>query len=289
MSRILIPLDESELAEQSLGWAALIARALNAPVHLFTVWNRDDLLLRRAGIDPDDPVAEISAAMQEYLDSVAARDLLDGLQVTTEVRLGDPAEQIIDAAGENTRMVVMSSHGRGGLKRALRGSVADEVMRTLSIPVVVSQAEGIPPSLSRILVTLDGSEHSELVLEPARELAHAAEAGIHLLRVYNPVDQVALGSTFPGAAPDLGTIAQAMSEAAEAYLQEIAAEGETWEVRAGRPLDAILDCADQAGCEIIAMASRGRGGVVRLALGSTADAVARSANRPVMLITDPEE
>jgi nucleotide-binding universal stress UspA family protein len=284
MTRILVPLDESELAEESLPWAALAARAYGAPVHLISVWNRDDLSFRRAGIEPDEPLAAIRDAIRAYLDEVAARPMFEGVTVTTEVRLGDPAEQVADAASENTRMVVITSHGRGGLKRALRGSVADELIRTLTIPVLHNQAGGIPAALSRMLVTLDGSDESEQALPLARELAQAAGAGIHLLRVYNPVAEITSNFAFPGVTPDLGSLAEAMSEAAESYVATIAQAGETWEVRAGRPLDAIIDCAAQAGCEIIAMATRGRGGILRFALGSTADSVARAADRPVLLV-----
>ena len=51
------------------------------------------------------------------------------------------------------------------------------------------------------------------------------------------------------------------------------------------PLDAILQYAQNAECDVIAMGTHGRGGVMRLALGSTADAVMRAADRPVLLVS----
>ncbi len=271
MSRIIVPLDQSELAEEALGWAALLARTLGDSLHLLTVVPDDS--------GPTD--------VQAYLKDVAGRPLLSGLEVTTEVLSGDPADEILTASWEGTSMIIICSHGHGGFKRMVQGSVADEIVRSAQVPVLVDKSGGIAPSITNVVVTLDGSERSETALGPGRALARAAGANVHLLRVYNPMAEFTMTPMGPMA--DMGDIAQKLYEAAEAYMQEAALEGETWDVRSGRPLDVIIDYAAEKNCEVIVMSTHGRGGIIRLALGSTSDAVVRAADRPVLLVPSPSD
>lgn len=283
MPRIVVPLDESELAEEALPWAALLARALGLSVHLVAVWTLDTDIWLRAGVDPDSAPEKIAAALDAYLAKAAKAKSLDGLEVTTEVRLGNVADQVAEVATEaETRFVVITSHGRGGIRRLVQGSVADAIVRTATVPVLVVRAGEKAKTLHRMVVTLDGSDTAERALTPARELASAARAEVHLVRVVNPVGEVAWSGIGP--APDIGEITKAMSDAALAYLAKEKKEGEVAEVLYGRPLDVIIDYARERGCEIIVMATHGRGGVVRLALGSTTDAVVRASDRPVLVV-----
>lgn len=285
MPRIVVPLDESENSEQALPWAAYLARKLDCSVHLVTVWTHDEEIWLRAGIEPGAPLERIASAVGEYLDKTSRRPELDGLRVTTEVRVGKVADHVreIAEAGE-TRYVVLTSHGRGGVRRFVQGSVADALVRTLKVPVIVVRPGNASPPVERILLTLDGSETSECGLGPARALAGATGATLHLLRVVNPLAE--LPFTTIGPAGDLGELSAQLFKAAEEYLAQAARDGEVWEVRAGRTLDVITDYAREKACDVIAMGTHGRGGVLRLALGSTADAVMRAADRVVMLVPE---
>lgn len=288
MPRILVPLDETELAEEALPWAAAFARAMASDLHLISVYAFDEDVWKRANIDPGDSPARIAEQVTAYLDEVAARPALAGLNVSVEARLGNVAEQVADAAlAGDTRMIVLVSHGKGGLKRWMQGSVADELVRTVAMPVLVVRPGLASYQVGRVLVTVDGSETSERALPVVREIANAVGAELHLMRVVNPVSEVAW--TGIGPAPDMGQITEQYTEAARAYLERIARPGEMWDVMYGRPLDAILDYAREKRCEVIAMGSHGRGGIARLALGSTADAVMRAADRPVLIVPDRDE
>lgn len=288
MARILVPLDESDLAEQALPWAAALARATGADVHLISVWTLDERVWLRAGIDPGEGNARITDALGQYLERVARHPALEGLTVTYETRIGNVVEQIVFVASEeDTRLVALTSHGRGGLKRWIQGSVADELVRTINLPVLVVRPGDRPAQFRRMLVTLDGSDISERALPVAREVAKATGAELHLLRVVNPVADVAW--TGIGPAPDLGEITRQFAEAAQAYLEQIATRDEKWDVLYGRPLDAILQYAEEHECDVIAMGTHGRGGITRLALGSTTDAVMRASDRPVLVVPAREE
>jgi len=285
MTRIVVPLDESELAEEALPWAAYLARVFRYAVHLVAVWTPEDEIYLRADTGPGPSTEHIGAVLERYLGEVRRREVFEGITVTAEVRIGKVAEHICEVSLEHdTRLAVLTSHGRGGVRRFIQGSVADTLVRTLSIPVfVVRPGEGKPP-IERIVLTLDGSETSEVGLPPARGLAAATGAQLHLLRVSNPLAELPYAGMGP--APDLGDLARQLLEVAQAYLQETARENEICEVRSGRPLDVITEYAREAKCDVIVMGTHGRGGVVRLALGSTADAVMRAADRPVLLIPE---
>lgn len=285
MPRIVVPLDKSPLAEDALAWAAYFARSFGDALHLVTVWDRDSALWEEPSTGPDPSSERIAAESDAYLLEVGARDSLSGITVTREVRIGRPAEQIADVASHReTRMAVLTSHGWGGLKRFIQGSVADHLVRTLTIPLCIVRPNAGKPPVERMLVTLDGSETSEKALEPAREVAAATGSELHLLRVANPLAEMPYTALAP--APDLGELSRQVIDAANEYLGMTVREGEHAEVRAGRPLDVIIDYAREKDCGLIAMGTHGRGGVLRLALGSTTDAVIRAADRPVLVIPD---
>lgn len=285
MPRIVVPLDKSELAEDALAWAAYFARSFGDSLHLVTVWDRDEAVWEAPAGSAATSNEEVAAVADAYLADVAARETLSGLNVTREVRIGRPADQIAEiAAHADTRMAVLTSHGRSGLKRFIQGSVADHLVRTLTIPLCIVRPNASKPPISRMLVTLDGSETSERALGPAREVAAATGSELHLLRVANPLAEMPYTALAP--APDLGELSEQVITAANEYLAQTARKAEHAEVRAGRPLDVILDYAREKDCGLIAMGTHGRGGVLRLALGSTTDAVVRAADRPVLVIPD---
>ncbi len=144
--RIVIPLDGSKLAEAALPQASDLARLTGAPIHLVCVIDEmrlgrysgpSGLALGRAALEIlfSDEKAEAAT----YLDEVAARLKTSGQIVDSEVRLGYVAREIV-AATRPDDLLVMASHGRGGLSRWLIGSVAEDVLRHGSAPVLLVKA-----------------------------------------------------------------------------------------------------------------------------------------------------
>ena len=281
MASIVVPLDTSPLAEEALPWAAKLASVRGEPVHLVVVWDQDHRLLE---LPVSTPRPEVFARVGEYLDRLAGSADLEGVAVSTEIREADDVTRAIaDVCAErDASLAVIKSHGRGGLSRIFLGSVAARLVRTLDIPLLVDRRGGVQPALHRLLVTLDGSPDGETALGPARELAAAAGAEIVLLTVYSEHPETHIAQ-YEGV-DFLGAHIEEVHEAAEAYMRGVAEPGERWEARAGRPLDVIVQFAHDEGCDVIVMATHGRGGVVRLALGSVADGVMRAANRPVLYV-----
>ena len=161
-NRILVPLDRSTLAEQALGTAEAIAHASNGELSLVLAHRMAsyDGSLVGSWSDAKDPAE--SVYVRSIVDEVAR-----GARVTVggTVATGAPAETICRRARDiGADLIVMTSHGRTGLSRAWLGSVADGVVRTASVPVLVLRAtehaqttgHGKPvPLFRRILVPLD--------------------------------------------------------------------------------------------------------------------------------------
>ena len=244
-----------------------------------------------------------------YLNAVARR--LKGLAAPGATRLVAEGEvrDVIRAQAEciHADLVVMTTHGRGPLGRFWLGSVADELVRTLPMPVLlVRPREGVPDlereaDVKRILIPLDGSALAEQVLEPAAELGALTDAEFTLVRVVRPV---VIGAYALGAG-GLGQLAVGMEqleaehkrrcEQAENYLEEIAARlrarkltVRTHVATEEQPAVGILQEAQKADADLIALATHGRRGLSRLFLGSVADKVVRGGRLPVLLLRPKE-
>jgi nucleotide-binding universal stress UspA family protein len=312
ISSVVVPLDGSPEAEQAIPYARALlptdgnvllvtivsdlgAPAASAP-HL-TDWQRVHQPEREAAY------AAVLNAARAALQQIAARQPDAPANWSVEVALGDPASQILQiAAQRDADLVVMTTAGRGALGRLVFGSVADRVVRTSPVPVLLVRpaVTALAPeevALTRLLVPLDGSELAEAALPVARELAQRLRIPMHLVLATNSAHVLAtLGGRGPfSAAPpaDLYTEWRSNLERdATTYLSEVArglqAEGiaATWEVGSGAPYAEIAH-AIQPG-DLLVMTSHGRGGVMRWLLGSVAEKVVREAPAPVLLVPAAE-
>lgn len=148
-NRIVVPLDGSELAEQALGQARELATRLDIPIHLIRVvdtYRTQTLPATGMALDysmlSELAEEEIEDA-KHYLEKKVNELNAEGLTATGDVLHGPIARQIV-AATDKDDVIVMSSHGRTGIKRWFLGSVAEEVMRHAHCPVLLHRAEGVP-------------------------------------------------------------------------------------------------------------------------------------------------
>ena len=148
--RILVPLDGSDLGELALTHALALAQSSDGTIHLIQVTERTtqtvSTLPEFSHSGGPDALTELNrqfvdakaTAAHEYLDHIADRLKGEGIQTITEIHEGTPHEHIVEyAEREGIDLVVMSSHGHGGLKRLLIGSVTDRVTRSCVAPVLV--------------------------------------------------------------------------------------------------------------------------------------------------------
>lgn len=148
---LLVAFDGSDLAERSLPPAIRLAQTYGAEVHLVRVVNASfsPYLGQGFELSAAEPalLAELADQMHEearsYLDEVATALRRQGIRVSWEVRAGVPGEEIVRAAETSAAdLILMCSHGRGGVRRWVLGSVTDTVMRTGLTPLLVIPARG---------------------------------------------------------------------------------------------------------------------------------------------------
>jgi nucleotide-binding universal stress UspA family protein len=136
---VLVGTDFSETARAALDWAIELARPLGARIALAYVYDLPLAGLPDASLMVDaTTAARMSDEAQKALDAEVVRVEGRGVPVEGHLRQGDPRELLPSMAlSKNAWLVVVGSHGRRGLARALMGSVAESVMRVSSVPVAV--------------------------------------------------------------------------------------------------------------------------------------------------------
>ncbi len=148
--RIIVPLDGSELAELALPHAVRMAELSDAPIHLVRVIDVTRTERRGAlgfGLEvATDNRAWMTdeATAMAYIRAIERRLRERGLDVTAEVRRGTIAREIC-AASNLGDLIVMASHGRGGVTRWFVGSVAEDVVRQANVPVLLVRANHASP------------------------------------------------------------------------------------------------------------------------------------------------
>ncbi len=142
-ARVVVPLDGSDFAETALptaveligaGGEVVLVSVVEPPDHV----ERDELGRVRVYLDQQEEA--VTREARDYLHTIATQlvDKAPGLHVTVEVRLGAPAAGVNAAAiDRGADLVIMASHGRTGLSRAVFGSVTGAVLRDGNTPVLV--------------------------------------------------------------------------------------------------------------------------------------------------------
>ena len=292
---IVVPLDGSPFAEHALGYAGAIAGAVGARLRLVLVHElppppgTPDAVKLYASVE-----VAVRKSQRAYLRETAHR-LRDRwkVQVTALSPDGPVGPALLRYLNEmEPGLVVMSTHGRGSIGRALLGSVADRVVREAKAPVLLVRApsEGWTPS--DILVPLDGSGLAEAALGPAVDLARAAGGRLTLVQVVVPVSSVTdPPMSFSGSDERLTDLrrreAQDYLDGVADRIREQGVTASAAAVVAGSPAGALIDLAGGGHVSLVVMASHGRGGMRRLALGSVADKMVRAASAPVLVIRQP--
>jgi len=296
-TRLFVPLDGSNLAESALSASAEVSRRLGAGVTIYHALER--------GAPPTvhgDRHLTVPAEVESYLGGVAAWFEERGVTGATrfDADPGDVASRIAMAASrEGADLVVLCTHGTGGLRGLLYGRVAQQVLQRGTVPVLL-----VPPSPAgrrqafrcrRILVTLDGSQTAEVAIPAASAIAAGFEAEVMLAMVVPTVETVSGERSAATRLMPTAAAAVLDAEAADAveYLRTtagpLAARGlqvQTF-VERGDPVRMLLDAATARGADLIVVATHGRSGVGAVWAGSVAQRIIVQSTRPVLLVRIP--
>lgn len=141
--KLLVPLDGSALAESALPHALALARGCNIP----QMWLLQAVELIPITEGTTEAVLRIQeqrkAEGQAYLAKKAQELAQQGVQVQTHLEEGPPAEVIARFVERNgIDLIAMVTHGRSGIGRWVFGSVADRVLRSARVPILLVRAKG---------------------------------------------------------------------------------------------------------------------------------------------------
>lgn len=298
---VLVPLDGSTFSENALAHAAAIAERADARLRLLLVHTPLPMTFTEVSAVPllDQWHMEHRDRDEGYLEDQASWLRDRGLSVKTELREGDVSKELQDAAS-HADLVVMATHGRGGIERAWLGSVADSLVRTVATPLLLIrpvEEDGEPSRsvepLKHILVGVGGSPGGMAAVEEAATLARAFEARMTLLRVVAFPSGLASPYLPHGIEMDREA-AEADHEGAREALRKLAARYgdigvETHVAQAYHAARGILDTADEIGADMIVVAAHRRTAIGRALLGSTADKVVRASEVPVLVARSRED
>ena len=138
--RILIATDGSDKSKKAAEEGMELAKALGAQVIALNVVNEVVIAsaVRQLGADRKDVETKLKSAGQKAVDEIKAMGTKMGVSIDTIVRIGAPANAVIDVAGaEKADLIVMGSHGESGASKLLIGSVVQKVLYWATIPVLV--------------------------------------------------------------------------------------------------------------------------------------------------------
>lgn len=297
MSRmILVPVDGSNFAEHALPYALGLARRTAAVLHLGLVHTPVEVLNPNyplaAQVDRQDRrLRDWNAA---YMEDLVARLRTSGVDVRPALLEGPVVPTLSRFVEQHgVELVIMSTHGRGGVERAWLGSNADGLLRSLAVPVLLvrpsEDTREIGPDsdqvFRRVVAAVDGGELATAALRDAAELGVLGNASITLAHVLEP--PVAPFTHYVGVDPEL---LEARKLAARGTLEALAREEWLRDRRVNVevpvdhfPAECLLDLANHENADLIVVGTRGRGGVKRLLLGSVADKLIRGTYRPVLV------
>lgn len=285
--RLLVPLDGSDRAERAVPYARLLSRR---------GW--EIVLFSMAGHLPE-PDGDASSAAEndalQMLNEVKSWFATEpDLRVSTLVAAGDdPATAIVDATWrESCDLIVMVSEGRSLLGRIAFGGVANRVVRSSSVPVLVIHAHDDDPNITvpeirRIILPLDGSEFARQAAPVARDIAQRTNVPVEIVIA---TDKMQMSLAFEAAADAhhyqsfVRQIEQELLDRIQPVAVELRKAGVTASAKVidGPPWEGIA--AECRSGDLIVMTSHGQSGFTRLRIGSVAEHLLHDAPAPVMIV-----
>lgn len=298
IKNIICPVDFSEGSARAVAYALVLARSVEAELHIVHSYQLPLYALPDGGlVAGPEYVQQVSNSSQTSLDTLVEGLDKGDLVVKTHLTEGVPHVEIARLTAElEGDLVVMGTHGRTGLKHILMGSVAERVVRTSEKPVLtIRQREddqGAPwgGQITRLLVAFDFSDPARRALEEARRLRAQLHCAVDVVFVLDdPFTE------HPGAPKESVWAAEKELEAHEAALKTVIgrtvtdvfgpdAQTVTTSIARGGAVQSILSATEQSGADIIIVATTGKGGVERMLMGSVSQKLLQTSTVPVITI-----
>jgi nucleotide-binding universal stress UspA family protein len=294
-SNVIVPVDGSGFGDSAVAVGDSIARRLGGSLRLVHVVPPPSAALLPNHAIPADPLLgeQLRSATAAHMDELVNGLREGGSRVTSDILEGDVESALLEYVGGHApALVVLTTHGRGGLKRAMLGSVADALVRRSTMPVLAIRPDGAAKladdsAVDRVMLPLDGSHRDEEIFDHARTIGRAMTAEFLLVQVVEPkvdksrpvVQQIDRKDLREGKAT------------AQEYLDRIAEHLRRYEATATSHIlvdddvsGALIRFAADQRVDVVAMATRGKRGLDRLVAGSVADRMLRESGAAAVLL-----
>lgn len=283
---ILVGFDGSEGSERALRWAAVTASQRARSLDVVTTWSIPpaDLGMGASALVQQDLVDEIRKEAQTVNDEGLKIAAELGANASGSVIPGRPASVIVHMS-EDAEMVVVGSHGAGGLTGFLLGSVSRQIATHAACPTVVTRP--VAADAKDMVVGVDGSPHSFKALRWAFEQASFTGASLHVLHSWEIPPTWSMVEV-PSYEPELlirdygNAELRETSETLAGFQSEFPDVKVRQEVMKGSPVKALVKASEHA--EMLVVGSRGLGGFRGLLLGSVSHAVVHRAACSVAVV-----
>ncbi|SDD57919.1 universal stress protein [Natrinema hispanicum] len=295
---VLLPTDGSDGALAGAKRGIDLATTVGAEVHVLSVADTTDFDDLSLVLDTDAVAEErdaLEADAESAVEAVAtiAQEQAPDLEVTTAIEQGTPFQCIDDYVDTaEIDLIAMGTKGRTGLERVVLGSVTENVLRTVDIPVLV-----VPPAAESVSLTRETTEHILLPTDGSEGAAAAVDRGVHLADVFDSMVHALYSADTSrltmGSKPS--TILSELERTGETALESVRDRAKasgvsvTGTVANGPPARVILEYADEKAVNLIVIGTHGRSGLERHLLGSVTENVVRNADVPVVCVPMPNE
>ena len=289
---ILVPLDGSNLSEASLVPAAILAEKFKAPVTLLHVIEQDapsEVHADRHLTKPDEAIA--------YLEDIAKRAFPAKVKVKTHVHtapVADVTRSIVEHITTEFKpdLIVTCTHGKSGIRDALFGSIAQQIVTQVKIPLLLIKPVSPRFKLEKILVPLDPDSAHDYSFPFAESLAQAFKAELHLLSVIPTFsaladEQAAAGNLMPVTTQAfLDMKEENARQDLQNHVDALKKNGLTAsvEIVRGDPASVIIKTAEHTDMDVIVLSTHRRKGMGAFWARSVAPKVAQKTKIPLLLI-----
>ncbi|MFC7445467.1 universal stress protein [Mesoflavibacter profundi] len=273
MKKIIVPVDFSDHSNYALEAASILAKKYNAEILALHMLEISETILTKGEADLQDETVFFIKLAEKRFNEFLEQDFLNNVSVTPIVKHFKVFSEVNDVAKEhNADLIVMGSHGSSGLKEIFVGSNTEKVVRHADIPVLVIKNKPSTLSFDNVVFASDFSQESVTPYINACQLFGKLGSKIHLLHVNTP------GDNFKSSQEIEQTVVDFLNKADGDLNQlEHVKYVSDYTVEKG-----VLNYANVAGADAIAVATHGRTGFTHFLAGSISEDIANHAALPVI-------
>lgn len=292
IQHIVCPVDFSGASGVAIEHSAMLARWYHASVtvlHVYLPIPAPAAELARSGAGPGPLLEEYwRTQVRADLDKLVGPLTATGLSAESIATSGSIVDGIIDTSlRRDGSVIVMGTHGAGGLQHLILGSITEKVLRKSAVPVMVippTSHGGVPP-YRRILCPVDFSEPALAALDVATSLAKESGATVTLLHILESpsMDEPIVNRSFN--VPEFTLLRDKDARARlHELIPDVLRDTYTPAIAHGKPYREILRVAAEEQADLIVMGVHGRNALEIMLFGSTTNQVVRRATCPVMTL-----